>query len=87
MSWWGWWCLVTQSCPDLCDPMYCSPTVSLFMGLPRQECWRGLPFPSPGHLPNQGLNLHLLHWQVGSLSLSHLGMKYWEVNKVNWFDG
>ena len=24
------------------------------MGLPRQEYWSGLPFPSPGHLPNPG---------------------------------
>ena len=55
MSWWGWWCLVTQSCPALCDPMDCSPTVSLSMGLPRQEYWRGLPFPSPGRLPNPGI--------------------------------
>ena len=25
------------------------------MGFPRQECWSGLPFPSPGHLPNPGM--------------------------------
>jgi len=24
----------------------------LSMGFPRKEHWRGLPFPSPGHLPN-----------------------------------
>ena len=24
----------------------------LSMGYPRQEYWRGLPFPPPGHLPN-----------------------------------
>ena len=24
----------------------------LFMGLSRQEYWSGLPFPSPGHLPD-----------------------------------
>jgi len=23
------------------------------MGFPRQEYWCGLPFPSPGHLPDQ----------------------------------
>ena len=26
-----------------------------------------------GIFPTHGLNLHLLHWQVGSLPLSHLG--------------
>ena len=25
------------------------------MGFPRQEYWSGLPFPSPGHLPNPGI--------------------------------
>ena len=25
------------------------------MGLPRQECWSGLPFPSVGDLPNAGI--------------------------------
>ena len=24
------------------------------MGFPRQESWRGLPFPSPGDLPDAG---------------------------------
>ena len=27
---------------------------SLSMGFPRQEYWSGLPFPSPGDLPNSG---------------------------------
>ena len=25
------------------------------MGFPRQEYWSGLPFPSPGDLPNRGI--------------------------------
>ena len=33
--------------------------------------WNELPFLSPGIFPTQGLQLHLLHWQVGSLPLSH----------------
>ena len=38
------------------------------MGFPRQEYWSGLPFPTPGDLPNSGIQpvcLHLLHWQAG----------------------
>ena len=27
----------------------------LFMGFSRQEYWSGLPFPSPGDLPNPGI--------------------------------
>ena len=45
----------------------------LSMGFLRQEYWSGLPFPSPGDLPNPGIKLHLLHWQVDSLPLGHLG--------------
>ena len=29
----------------------------LSMGFPRQEHWNGLPFPSPGDLPNPGIEL------------------------------
>ena len=25
------------------------------MGLSRQECWSGLPFPTPGDLPDAGI--------------------------------
>ena len=45
----------------------------LFVGFPRQEYCGGLPFLFPGDLPMQGSNLHLLHCQAYSLSLSHLG--------------
>ena len=39
----------------------------LSMEFSRQEYWSGLPCPSPGIFPTQGLNLHLLLWQAGSL--------------------
>ena len=34
--------------PTLFDPLDYSPAVPLSMGLPRQEYWSGLPFPSLG---------------------------------------
>ena len=43
------------------------------MGLSRQAYWSGLPFPSPGIFPTQGLNLCLLHWQADSLPVSQQG--------------
>ena len=47
---------VTQSCPTLCDPMDGSlHQAPLSMGLSRQEYWSGLPFPSPGNLPDPGI--------------------------------
>ena len=43
----------------------------LSMGFSRQEHWVGLPFPSPVDILDPGVEL--LHWQVGSLPLSHRG--------------
>ena len=54
---------------DSCDHMDCSPQTSLSIGFSKQEYWNGLPFLSPGDLPDQGSNTHLLgllHWQAGS---------------------
>ena len=48
----------------------------LTMELSRQEYWSGLLFPSPGDLPRPGIEpvlWHLLHWEVDSLPLHHLG--------------
>ena len=44
--------LVTQSCLTLCDPIDCSLPGSSILGFPGQEYWSGLPFPSPGNIPN-----------------------------------
>ena len=47
--------LFDQSCPTLCDPMDCSLQAPLSMEFSREECWSGLPFPSPRDLPNPGI--------------------------------
>ena len=44
--------LVTESCPTFCDPMTVAHQVPLTMGFPMKKHWSGLPFPSPGDLPN-----------------------------------
>ena len=47
---------VTQSCPTLCEPMDSSlPQAPPSMGFSGQEYWSGLPFPTPGNLPNPGI--------------------------------
>ena len=43
------------------------------MGFPRQEYRSGLPFPSPGDLPDPGIEHTSPDWQVDSLQLRHLG--------------
>ena len=58
-----------QSCLTLCDPLDLAP---LSMEFSRQECWSGLPFPSPGHLPDPGIEPTTLvspALQVNSLPL------------------
>ena len=46
-----------QWSPTLCDPMDCSPSGSTVHRISRQEYWSGLPFPTPGDLPNPGVKL------------------------------
>ena len=41
------------------------------MEFSRQEYWSGLPFPSPGDLPNPGIEPESLALQAVSLPLSH----------------
>ena len=43
------------------------------MEFSRQENWSGLPFPSPGDLPNPGIEPVSPARQVDSLPLSHWG--------------
>ena len=48
--------LVNQPCPTLCNPMdYIANQASLTMGFSIQVDWSRLPFPSPGDLPNPGI--------------------------------
>ena len=48
-------CLVAKSCPPLVTPWTVACQVPLSMQFSRQEYWSGLPFPSPGDLPNPGI--------------------------------
>ena len=43
------------------------------MGFPRQEYWSGLPFHSPGHLPDPGVKPMSPALPVGFLALSQQG--------------
>ena len=41
------------------------------MGFSRQEYWSGLSFPSPGDLPDPGIEPRFLHGRQTLYSLSH----------------
>ena len=47
--------LVTKSCLTLATPWTVACQAPLSMGFSRQEYWSGLPFPSPGDLPDPGI--------------------------------
>ena len=55
------------------DPMDCSPPDSSIHGILQTKHWSGLPFPSPGDLPDPGINPRspalqadsLLSWAMG----------------------
>ena len=51
--------------------MDCSPPGSSAMGLCRQEHWSGLPFPSPGDLPDPGLKLKAAAWLLYCRQILH----------------
>ena len=64
-------CVLTQLCLTLCDPQ---PTRLLCpWHFPDKNTRVGCHFLLQGIFPNQGLNPHLLHWQLDSLPLHHLG--------------
>ena len=46
---------VTQSCLTFSIPWTVAHQAPLSMEIFRQEQWSGLPFPSPGDLPNPGI--------------------------------
>ena len=49
-------CVCVLSCIQLFEtPWTVAHQAPLSMGFPRQEYWSGLPFPSPGDLPNLGI--------------------------------
>ena len=49
-------CVHAQSCPTLCSTMDCSPLAQILsLEFSQQGYYSGLPFPTPGNLPNPGI--------------------------------
>ena len=60
-----------QSCLTLCDPMDVAHQAPLSMEFSREEYWSGLPFPSPGDLPDSGIEPMSPASQADSFLLNH----------------
>ena len=59
--------LITKSCLTLSTPWTVACQAPLSMEFSRQEYWGGLPFPSPGDLPNPGIEPGFPALQADSL--------------------
>ena len=85
--------LVTQLWPALWDPRTVAHQAPLSMGFSRQEHWGGLQFPSPGDLPNPGIEAGSPILQADSLPSESPGKPlptlrkekhylHWGLNKI-----
>ena len=64
-------CLVAKSCLTLCDPMDCTLPGSSVHGIYQARTLEWVLFPSPGDLPNPGIEPTAPALQVDSWLLSH----------------
>ena len=61
------WKVKSLSCVRLCDPWTVVSQAPPSIGFSRQEYWTGLPFPSPGDLPDSGIKPGSPELQADSL--------------------
>ena len=76
--------LVAKSCPTLATPWTVACQAPPSIGFSRQEYWSGLPFPSPGDLPNPGIEPRSPALQADSLLTELWGKpkafgSHWEI--------
>ena len=68
-------CVRAQSCSTLCYLLDCSPPASSVHGISQARILEWVAISSSrGIFATQGSNPRLLHWQAGSLPLSHQGI-------------
>ena len=72
-----------QSCLTPVTPWTVARQASLFIGLPRQEYWSGLPFPSPGDLSDPGIEFTLPALQAVSWPASGFFTKTGSIPNLN----
>ena len=65
--------LVAKSCLTLATPWSVDLHAPLSIGFSRQEYWSGLPFPSPGDLPDPGIEPRSPALQADSLPVELQG--------------
>ena len=79
----GLWCLVAKSCSTLLWLHGQAPARLLCLwDFPGKNTRVGCHFLLQGIFLTQRLNLCLLHWQVGSLPLNHVGSPHNQINYI-----
>ena len=68
--------LVSQLCSIFCNPWIVACQAPLSMEFSGQEYGSGLSFPTPGDLPDPGIELGLLHCRQLLYHLSHQGSPF-----------
>ena len=68
--------IVAQSCLTVCNACAVAHQTPLSMGFSRQEYWSGLPFSSPGDLPNPGIEPGSPALQADALPSEQPGKPY-----------
>ena len=76
---------VSHSVVTLCDSMDCSPPSSSVQGFSWQVYWSGLPFLSPGDLPNPGMELGSPALQADSLPSELTGKPQKDKEEVRFY--
>ena len=71
-------CVHPSVVSDSVIPRTVAHQAPLSMGFPRQGYWSGLPFPSPGDLPNPGIEPVSPAWQV--LQILYTNWVTWEAS-------
>ena len=71
--------MMTQSCPTLAAPWTVARQAPLSMGFSKKEYWSGLPFPSPGDLPNLGIEPMSPALAGRFITTGHMGFPSWRV--------
>ena len=71
-------CLVTQSCPALCDPWTIAHQASLSIGSSKQEYWSGLLSPPPGDLSSAGIVP-----RFDTTWITREAQEYWSISRGN----
>ena len=90
-SWYACVCVnLPQSCPTLDDPMDCSPSGSSVHRILQARILEWVATPSPGDLPNSGIEHSSSSSQVDSLPTEFPGKPWYDVlrsviPKVNYF--